>query len=1025
MDYKTQRAWQSPEISSQNRLSAHTHLASWRDESEARLNKPSTSLLSLDGTWSFRLFSQPEAVPDNWPNERLTELETIEVPGNWQTQGFDKPIYTNVKYPFAVIPPTVPDDNPTGCYSRTFTLPLNWSLEEQIRIIFTGTDSAFYLWCNGRWVGYSQDSRLPADFDLSPFLKEGENEIAVMVLRLCDGSYLEDQDMWNLSGIYRSVYLLTKPRSRMTDIRLTPNLTQDYLNAELDIEVLTENAPTCSIACQLYFGEASILSTISPIGTLPIDETGGYDDRLQLKIKVPNAKKWTAETPNLYRITVSLLDEENQLLETEAYDVGFRKVEIVAGQLLLNGQALLIRGVNKHEHDPETGHTESLERVEQDLKLMKQHNFNAVRCSHYPHQSGFYSLCDKLGLYVVDEANIETHGLKPMRRLADDAAWAGVFLERMTRMVARDFNHPSIIIWSLGNESGYGAAHDAMYQWTKRTDPSRPIQYEGGGSDTNATDIICPMYARTHQSVPQHHGNRDKYSLNKWVGMPDENRPIILCEYAHAMGNSLGNFSDYWDIFREHPRLQGGFIWDWVDQGLNKKNSKGELFWAYGGDFGDKIHDRNFCINGLVFPDRSVHPTIYEVKRAQQPFTFSLSNSALSDRNTILLTINSEHLYRATNNECLHWQIVEGGTILASGQIELTIAPLEAQGYTLLESLGSYSQDESLDVFLNVSIHYIQATTYAQAGHEVARHQFALPPSKQLTSDAKTLHLTPAIINNEAEHYVINAGNNCWMLNKSTGRLSSWKKDKIEQLLSPLQDNFIRAPLDNDIGTSQVDYVDPHSWIARWQKAGLFELAHECVDIRCHAELGMIEIDHAYYAYNKRLLRTTWRHEFDLRGAMNISIVVHVDTLLPSLPRVGASLQLSTKPNQIEWFGRGPHENYPDRKLSADIGHWQQPLAEMHTDYIFPSENGLRCDTSTLHLGNLTMSGNFHFGVSEYGTTQIMQAAHQHELKIRTGLFVYIDGFHMGVGGDDSWSPSVKPPYRLTANNYHWQFTLL
>jgi beta-galactosidase len=1021
MDYKKQRAWQSTDISSLNRLNAHTALASWRDESQARINGESTSLLCLDGTWSFRLYDHPEAVPDNWPMHPIDDAGTIEVPGNWQTQGFDKPIYTNVKYPFPVTPPIVPDENPAACYSRKFTLPADWSLDEQIRIIFTGTDSAFYLWCNGYWVGYSQDSRLPADFDLGPFLKRGENEIAVLVLRLCDGSYLEDQDMWNLSGLYRSVYLLTKPQSHMTDVRLTPNLTENYNNAELAIEVLTKDALLCNIHCQLYWEGELVLSSVSPIGTLPIDETGAYDDRLQVNLKIANPKKWTAETPQLYRLTLSLLDEKNQLLETEAYDVGFRCVEIIKGQLSINGRPLLIRGVNKHEHDPETGHFESLARVEQDLKLMKQHNFNAVRCSHYPHQSGFYSLCDKLGLYVVDEANIETHGVKPMRRLADDPAWAGVFLERMTRMVARDFNHPSIIIWSLGNEAGYGAAHDAMYQWTKRTDPSRPIQYEGGGSDTMATDIICPMYARTHESLPQAHGNRDKYSLNKWVGIPNENRPIILCEYAHAMGNSLGNFADYWDLFREHPRLQGGFIWDWVDQGLDNKTLNGENFWAYGGDFNDEINDRNFCINGLVFPDRSVHPTIYEAKRAQQPFTFSLSSNIRSEKNRIRITINSEHLFRSTDNEKLLWQVVDGDTLLASGEIQLDIAPEGSQRYTLIESFEA----EYHSAHLNLSIVYRRPTEYAPAGHEVARQQFTLPQSMQLTHSGSIKDGAPASISTKVDTYLVNAGENCWSICKKTGFVIGWEKDNIEQLLAPLQDNFIRAPIDNDIGTSQANYVDPFSWLARWQKAGLFELRHACIEIRCNEDMGLIEVDHAYFHRDTRLLRTTWRHEFKQSGAMHSSIIVHSDTALPSLPRVGASLQLKQMQNQIKWLGRGPHENYPDRKLSADIGLWQQTVEDMHTDYIFPSENGLRCDVSTLQLSNLTIAGNFHFSVSEYGTAQLMQAKHPHELKKQAGLFVYIDGFHMGVGGDDSWSPSVKLPYRLTENEYRWQFTLV
>ncbi|MEC7077181.1 MAG: glycoside hydrolase family 2 TIM barrel-domain containing protein, partial [Pseudomonadota bacterium] len=541
MDYKNQRAWQTPEITSLNRMPSHTPLSSWRDESQARADLASTSVLSLDGnlreSWRVSYFATVENVPDSWPGAPI-EMCDITVPGHWQLQGFDRPVYTNIKYPFPCKPPVVPEANPTGCYERTFNLPADWKVgEEQIRVIFEGVDNAFHIWCNAEWVGYSQDSRLPAEFDLSRYLTPGENTLSVLVMRYSDGSYLEDQDMWNLSGIYRSVYLLTKPAAKILDLRVNAELDEHYQNGVLQLRVDVEGAKGCRIGVALYASgpddAAAIVKETHSLGTRQIDERGAYSDRCELLIQVPTPQPWSAECPNLYRLTVCLLDVEGQVIECEACDVGFRRIEILHGQLRVNGQPLLIRGVNKHEHDPDTGHTESLEQVERDLKLMKQHNFNAVRCSHYPHQPGFYRLCNRLGLYVVDEANIETHGVKPMGRLADDPVWAPAFLERMTRMVSRDFNHPSVILWSLGNESGYGAAHDAMYHWVKRADPSRPIQYEGGGSATAATDIICPMYARTHDDLPQGNDLGPKRSLMNWLTVEGETRPIILCEYAH------------------------------------------------------------------------------------------------------------------------------------------------------------------------------------------------------------------------------------------------------------------------------------------------------------------------------------------------------------------------------------------------------------------------------------------------------------------------------------------------------------
>ncbi|WP_330924910.1 beta-galactosidase [Candidatus Sororendozoicomonas aggregata] len=1009
------RDWETPEITSWNRLQAHTPLHSWRNEQDALAGATSDSVLSLDGDWAFSLYDSPREVPTSFAKEGCGREQTIRVPGNWQTQGHDRPVYTNVKYPFACNPPFVPEDNPTGCYSSTFVLPEHWQADSRTRVIFDGVNSAFYLWCNGEMVGYSQDSRLPAEFDLTDFLQAGENSLSVMVMRWSDGSYLECQDMWWLSGIYRSVRLLNKPSSHISNVRITPDLDHHYKDGTLNIVVETTNSQHLGIRTALYYGNERVATKTQSMGSALVDERGRYDDRCEMALKVRSPALWSAEMPNLYRVTVTLTDLETDTdIETESYNIGFRKVETGDGLLRLNGKPLTIRGVNKHEHNPATGHFETLEDVREHLLLMKQHNFNAVRCSHYPHQPGFYPLCDELGLYVVDEANIETHGMAPMGRLADDPRWTGAFMERLMRMVYRDFNHPSIIIWSLGNESGYGAAHDAMYQWAKRADPSRPVQYEGGGSNTPATDIVCPMYARTDMDLAQPFYDQPKWALNKWVGIKDESRPIILCEYAHAMGNSLGGFAEYWDAFRKHDRLQGGFIWDWVDQGLDKYDENGQHFWAYGGDFGDKINDRQFCINGLVFPDKTPHPALFEAKRAQQPFVFELVNTQ-----PLTVKVTSEHCFVATENNRLSWTLMTGDDVVSSGEMKLELAP-GASCECVIDTPALTTELPRL----NMVITQPEATVWSKAGHEVACQQFMLTPS--LVSGCEKSRQN-AVIDTLKDHYAVKAGGSEWHLDKRTGQITHWIKNGNEQLLDSLADNFFRAPLDNDIGVSEVDNPDPNAWMPRWERAGLRNLHHRCVQIRCYPEQGSLIADHAYFASEsaeKPILKTVWTHCFTIDGQMNVDIDVQVDASLPPLPRVGAALRLKDKPECVSWMGRGPHENYPDRLRSADIGRWTQPVGNMHTPYIFPSENGLRCDSRTLSLGDVSVKGHFHFSVSPYGQEQLAKATHTNELTEYAGLFVYLDGHHMGVGGDDSWSPSVRPEYLLKASRYQWRFAL-
>jgi beta-galactosidase len=1002
--------WQTQAITSVNRLAAHTPLSSWRSEADAQVGLPSSSRLLLDGDWQFSFFEAPEQVPGAWLNQDLPAATGIRVPGNWQLQGFDRPIYTNIKYPFPCDPPRVPALNPTGCYSREFELPADWLASGPTRIIFDGVDSAFYLFCNGHWVGYSQDSRLPAEFDLTPFLQVGSNRLAVLVLRWSDGSYLEDQDMWRLSGIFRSVSLLHKPARHLLDVRVTPQLDACYRDARLKLELQVNEGAGLAVKANLYLGNELIASQHQPLGTGAIDEKGAYGDRSELWLTVAAPNKWSAETPHLYRLTLTLQDEQGSPIESEAYDVGFRAVEISGGLLRVNGQPLLIRGANRHEHDPALGHVVTPAAMEQDLLLMKRNNFNAVRCSHYPNHPEFYSLCDRLGLYVVDEANLETHGMTPMGRLARDPAWSGAFLERATRMVAQDFNHPSIIIWSLGNESGYGPAHDAMYQWVKGSDPSRPVQYEGGGGDTPATDIICPMYARTHQDQP--FPAVPKWALAKWIGLPGETRPLILCEYAHAMGNSLGGYAHYWQAFRDHPRLQGGFVWDWVDQGLDKATDDGRHFWAYGGDFGDTPNDRQFCCNGLLFPDRTPHPALAEAKRAQQPFVLTLLSQA-----PLKVDVRSEHLFRATDNELLRWQLQEDGRVLSQGECPLTLTAQGTVALTLLEQLPRFKA--GTHAWLDVAIVQPTATDWSEAGHEVARQQFILP-----TPMALPAVLDCATLSEQSDHWLITASGSEWQLDKVSGRIRSWYKQGRERLQDAIGDHFYRAPLDNDIGTSEADHADPNAWIARWQAAGLNELQHRCLGLTVSPEQGTAVARHGYFVGEELKLLTRWHHQFNADGAMALRIEVEVAASMPSLPRIGAKLWLADAADEVSWLGRGPHENYPDRLLAADVGRWQLPLDALHTPYVFPTDNGLRCDTRQLQLGDLAIDGQFHFSVSRYSQQQLTLARHQTDLVAEGGLHLCLDGFHMGVGGDDSWSQSVRPEYWLRPGSYYWNCVL-
>ncbi|MEZ8017237.1 beta-galactosidase [Vibrio splendidus] len=1019
------REWENQHITHHNVIEAHAPLNGYTSLAEA-MTKNSSNTLSLNGVWKFQLFDSPELVSEEVVSEHFDDSiwESIVVPSNWQMQGFDKPIYTNVKYPFADNPPFVPSDNPTGLYRTRFNCTEQELLDTH-RLTFDGVNSAFHLWCNGKWVGYSQDSRLPAEFDVSEYLQAGENTLAVMVLRWSDGSYLEDQDMWWLSGIFRDVTLLRKPKVAIEDVGIETQLDACYRDAVLKVSAKITKHSNESESCyklrtELYDAQGLLVCKphIVGFGERYVDEKGPWSEVAEHSFSVANPNKWSAESPYLYRCVVSLLNEHDELVDCEAHDVGFRAVEISDGLLKLNGKPLLIRGVNRHEHHPEWGHTMTREGMIQDIKLLKQNNFNAVRTAHYPNHPLWYELCDEYGLYLVDEANVETHGQFPMCRLSNDSSWLNAYMRRMTRLVERDKNHASVIIWSLGNESGIGRNHHAMYQWVKQTDPTRPVQYEGGGSDTAATDILCPMYARVDWDLPVVESQPEvtpRVGIRKAIALPNEHRPLILCEYAHAMGNSLGSFDKYWQAFRDNPRLQGGFIWDWVDQGITKTDSNGKQYWGYGGDFGDEINDRQFCINGLVFPDRTVHPTLHEVKKAQQFYQFKLVSAS-----PLVIEITSEYLFDAESVEALNWNITQDGIVQCHGSIELLV---EAQSSVQIELNGVTIPNTANALnYLNLEVVLNADTAWAGKGHVTAIEQLSLPTQPQLMLDANLSQYPPKVIETDTLLTVIGDAYQV-EFDRLSGTLESWKIKGVEQLASGLRDNFCRAPLDNDIGVSEANRVDPNSWIARWQAMRLDRLTPECIEFSCIIQKNGVSVTAriAHAVEEQVRLLSTWRYQLFADGEVELNVEVQAAKGLPSLPRVGLTFELKNVPDGVSWFGRGPHENYPDRKMSAHMGRYQQSIEQMHTPYIFPSDSGLRCDVREAKIGKFELKGDFQFSVSRFGQQQLQQAKHTCDLVEQEQLFVYIDGFHMGIGGDDSWTPSVHDEFKLLKEHYHYQ----
>ncbi len=1029
------KEWQNPKLTGLNNQPAHAMMVACPDAKTARSilfvnnheRTKSSFYRSLNGDWKYHYSPNFAArLSDFWkPDFEDRDWPTIPVPSNVEMSGYGIPIYVNIRYPWTwhgvePNPPFIPEAEPNNtinAYRRKFTVPSEWS-GRPVLLTFDGVNSFFFLWVNGQKVGVGKDSRTPVEFDITKYLIPGENLLAVENMRWSDGSYLEDQDMWRMSGIFRDVYLWSPPAVHIRDFEVKTDLDSDYRDAQLRVKVRLVNqqdAPA-EVTLQADLLDPSGKTVLSPAIQKRLDA------RQELPVEgvapVVNPLKWSAETPNLYQLLLTLRDSSGKTLEVIPVNVGFRKVEIREGNLLVNGQRILIKGTDRHEFDPDHGQAITVDLMEKDVRLMKQFNINTVRCSHYPNQPAWYDLCDRYGLYLIDEANIESHGMGfGARTLARNPQWAEAHLNRTVRLVERDKNHPSVIIWSLGNEAGDGPNFEADSKWIHQRDPSRPVHYEPAGHKAY-TDIVCPMYPHPSE-------------LARYASEP-RNRPFIMCEYEHAMGNGSGDFWSYWNQIYSKPFLQGGSIWDWVDQGLRQpqqalpldhvyKVKPGEkFFWAYGGDFGPAgtPSDDNFCCNGLVTPDREPHPGLFFVKHVYQYIHCRPVDLAAR-------TIEIKNFYDFTNLKDIalgHWRLkMDGRTVQIGKLLDLDLAPHAARQFTI--PVKAFTPDPGTECFLEISFTLKSDLPWARSGHELAWDQFKLPDSSPAGAvDAASL---PAPVLTEDSARISVAGKQFQAtFDKPTGALISLNYKGTELVNSPLRPDFWRAQTDNDRGRNELE------------SQGIWRTAHE--DARCGSCLAAAKPNwHAVVVTSAQTLpkvSAEWETTYTIYGSGDILVSAHFKpgkTDLPKIVRLGMQMSLPAGFEKIAWLGPGPQESYSDRK-DARVGLYRGTVSDQfYADYTKPGETGNKADARWVALTDRHGIGLLAVGepllsvnALHYGTEDLNAGKHAFELPRRDFVTLNLDLKQQGVGGDNSWGAWPHEEFLIPCREYSYSFRL-
>ena len=1072
--------WENLSVLEINREAAHADFIPFANEMQALqgTREKSPWFLSLNGDWKFHWVPRPDERPVDFYKTDFDDSawKTIPVPSNWEMQGYGTPIYVSSGYPFRIDPPRVTSDppagytafnerNPVGSYRYTFELPQAWN-NRRVFIHFSGVQSAFYLWINGQKVGYSQGSMEPSEFDITNYVRKGNNQLAVEVYRWCDGSYLEDQDMWRMSGIHREVFLYSTDAARISNFAVRTLLDDSYTNAQLQINLelkscSEDNLKGWQIEAQLYNAQDKpVLDSPLTQDALPVldadykaavlnDRTPqrGMPKFAWLETTVKNPLKWTAETPNLYTLVLSLKNAKNETVESVACKVGFRSIEIKDGQLLVNGKPVRLRGVNRHEHDPATGKTISYERMVQDITLMKQANINAVRTCHYPNNTEWYDLCDQYGLYVIDEADIEEHGLRG--KLASDPSWTVAFLDRAIRMAERDKNHPSVIAWSMGNEAGYGVNFAAISAWLKTFDPTRFIHYEGAQSspvDPPTVDVISRFYPRTmdeylNPNIPGG-SNAERPENARWERLlsiaqnPADNRPVLTSEYAHAMGNAVGNLQEYWDEIYSNRRMLGGFLWEWADEGLYKTSPAGVRYMAYGGDFGDKPNLGAFCLKGIVSADRQTTPKYFEVKKVYQPVKVELAEkinwkTQIEDyrkaRQEITLAITNRNNFINLNEYEICWELSEEGKIVEKGILpDCDILAGETKNVTV------YPQTEIGDAeyFLNINFHLKEKTLWAEKDFEVAFEQIKLKDDTHNKLPNDTWGVFKQVIEND-DSIEIQGETFSAVFDKKLGSLTSLKYGEKEMLVSAPVFQGYRAPTDNDKGFG--------NWLAKdWRDNGFDSLKHKVISVdkvvlydnltdnnKVALAINVITEDSAKTG--------SIIHEctYIIRG----NGVVFIESAfipkgeLPELPRLGIRMALAGDLEQMQWYGNGPYENYSDRKTSCPVGIYTSTVTDQYVPYPHPQETGNKEGIRWLKLTNSkgeglmfncesgTMSGSaLHFTAED-----LDKATHAYLLQPRKEVILSLDAIMLGLG-NSSCGPGVLKKYAIEKKPYSLKF---
>ncbi|MFC4101414.1 glycoside hydrolase family 2 TIM barrel-domain containing protein [Paenibacillus xanthanilyticus] len=1014
----------NPDIFALNRMPAHAALMPYASVEEAIRGdrSASASYLSLNGTWKFSWAANPDARIAGFEQDAFDcgAWADIQVPGHWQLQGYDYPQYTNIRYPWEsteeLKPPFAPTTyNPVGSYVRHFTIPAAWD-GQSVYISFQGVESAFYVWVNGDLVGYSEDTFTPAEFDLTPYLRKGENKLAVEVYRWCDASWLEDQDFWRLSGIFRDVYLYTRKPVHIYDFFAVPDLDEQYRDAQLTIRALIANeyeaghALAYSLEAMLY--DAAGAPALDQPFTLQTNVVPGDSVAVQGSIPVANPAKWSAEQPNLYTLVLALRDETGAAIETVSCRVGFRKFDIQDGLMRINGKRIVFKGVNRHEFSCDHGRVPSREDMLTDVKLMKSHNINAVRTSHYPNDSAWYELCDEYGLYVIDETNLETHGSWSYNQseLGDFTVpgsrpeWTANVIDRANSMFQRDKNHPSVLIWSLGNESFGGDNFIRMHDFLREADPSRIVHYEGvfhWRASEDASDIESHMYTRPDKV--------EQYALD------NPRKPFILCEYAHAMGNSVGGLHHYTKLFDQYPILQGGFIWDWVDQAIRQYGEDGKPYMAYGGDFGESPHDGNFCGNGLVFADRAVTPKLLEVRKCYQNVDI-LAVDAVNGR----FSIWNKSLFTDLSAYAVRWQITENGHAAGEGTIALAVEP---DGRTEFEIELPRRQDPLAEAVVTITLHLKEATLWADAGHEIAFEQFVLPAAAGIAR-VGALAAAGSVTLTDSDSVLAVEGNGFRAaFDKSTGALVSWTSGERETLLAPLVPNFWRAYTDNDRGNKH------HERCATWRDAGrdrrllalTWEALQDRVLIRATFELPTTNVSACVIQYAVMA-----------GGEIDVSMALSPGANLPEIPEIGLMVQLDPSFDRLTWYGKGPHESYWDRESSAKLAIHEGLVADQFVPYLRPQECGNHTQVRWAEIKDSDGAGlrietglPIEFNALPYTPSELESHDHAHLLPPVSKTVLRINHKQMGVGGDDSWGTKPHQAYWLEANqSYAYSFRM-